>query len=52
VQPDILSSDPSLFGSNKRPKLDAAGTGLRGNLYDDLEFSEIRESYFRLFGTF
>ncbi|XP_078175919.1 uncharacterized protein LOC144569440 isoform X2 [Carex rostrata] len=41
-QPKTLSSDPGLIGSNKRPKLDldAAGSGLPGNLFDDLEFSE------------
>ncbi|KAF3327715.1 hypothetical protein FCM35_KLT07833 [Carex littledalei] len=45
-QPKTLSSDTGLVGSNKRPKLDidAAGSGLPGNLFDDLEFSESMES--------
>lgn len=43
-QPKILSSDPDLVGSNKRPKLDAAGSGLPGNIFDDLEFSRSSES--------
>lgn len=45
-QPKTLSFDTGLIGSNKRPKLDidAAGSGLPGNLFDDLEFSESMES--------
>jgi hypothetical protein len=44
AEPKILSSDSGLVGSNKRPKLDAAITGLPENLFDDLELQGIRES--------
>ncbi|KAJ4756436.1 hypothetical protein LUZ62_026931 [Rhynchospora pubera] len=45
-KPRIIPSDPDLTGSNKKPKLDldAAGSGLPGNPFDDLDFSVNRES--------